>query len=486
MKLKYIFLATTLVLCTQSCSDSFLVSEPVSSIIITANTIKTKADLDIAVNGLYAVMNSSTTFGANHFTYQELTGDLGFVSVGNSGRFTETKNWGHLSPDGGVSTGIWNSLYSVIANANLILSIEGNITSTDPVEQMSINQLFAEAHSVRAYCYFTLVSYFSPNFGEGDQNLGVPYPTSFDVEAKLPRATVPVVYTNILNDLNTAISNYTNFTSNKRFNKTATQLLRAKVLLAQKKYPEALIAAQNVLDDSSTQLLSKADVSSYYLLSSEDNFSETLFQIQETTAVNLGTNDALSGCWSSSGTYKQNFMAENFYKTFLPASIVIKPRGQWASGATDVRAKFWYVANNFTTGLDDDPKPIDVRKNTSVGRDVIQLRKTEAIFIKLEALYHTNPAAASIALQDWVTTYRNSNYVNTATSGTALLDEILRQKGFEFFLEGTRLFDLKRNNKAMVNYQTGFSVPANDYRFIWPIPLTEIQTNPNITQAPGY
>ena len=72
-----------------------------------------------------------------------------------------------------------------------------------------------------------------------------------------------------------------------------------------------------------------------------------------------------------------------------------------------------------------------------------------------------------------------------------MLDEILRQKGFEFFLEGMRFTDMKRNNKAIVKVQKANNVPlgeipVGDRRFIWPIPLSEIQTNPNIKQAPNY
>lgn len=487
MKIKYIFLASAMALFTQSCSNEFLTDEPVSSIVISETTIKTQSDLESAVNGLYAVMNTPASFGANHFTYQELTGDLGFVSVLNSGRFTTTANWGHLNPDGGASGALWNSLYYIIANANFILSFENKLASNNSDSQVQIKQLFAEARAVRAYSYSTLLGYFSPNFGEGNQSLGVPYPTTFDIDAKLPRAAVGTVYTNVVNDLTTSIAGYSpQSPGNKRFNKAATQLLLARVLLAQKKYPEAANLAQVILDDGSSTLLTLADAPSYYLLSSEDSFSETLFQIQETPTENLGTNDALSAVWSSIGTYKQNFMSQDFYKTFLPASVVGLPRNLWASRSTDVRARFWYNANTFTSGLSDDPQPIDVRKNTSPARDVIQFRKTEAVFIKVEALYHTNPAAAATALQNWVVEYRDPTYINTATSGTALLDEILRQKGFEFFLEGTRFFDLKRNNKPVKNLQTKFVAEASDYRFLWPIPLNEIQTNPNMIQNPGY
>lgn len=137
----------------------------------------------------------------------------------------------------------------------------------------------------------------------------------------------------------------------------------------------------------------------------------------------------------------------------------------------------------------DDPKPIDVRKYTTPSRDVILFRKTEAKFILFEALYHTDAVSAASELQSWVKTYRDTGYVLPANSGQALLDEILRQKGFEFFLEGHRLTDLKRNHKAVdktgQNSNT-FVAAADNYKFVWPIPTSEMQTNPNVVQNPGY
>lgn len=120
---------------------------------------------------------------------------------------------------------------------------------------------------------------------------------------------------------------------------------------------------------------------------------------------------------------------------------------------------------------------------------MVLFRKTEAMFIWLEATYYQDPAAAAAGLQSWVKQYRDTAYLVPATSGQALLDEILRQKGFEFFLEGHRLTDLKRNHKPVdktgQNNNT-FVAEADHYKFVWPIPTAEMQTNPNVTQNPGY
>ena len=474
-----------------SCSDSFLeenYSEALN-IPLDANTIKTNEDLQNSIRGLYASLANTSGFGGDYFTYQELTGDIGFVSIKNSGYFVSTNALNHLQVDGGASGGIWGAFYNTIANANLVLSYEGKIPD-GAAGIVKSNTLFAHAKVIRAYNYLALLGLFSPNFGEGDQSLGVPYTTTYDITSKLPRATVPTVINSLIADLESSLTLFNAdkdksaiYVDNKSFNINAINLLLARAYLFKKDYIKAQQYAQAVIDVG--ELLSTSSTtspfSSMFLVNGENN-AEVLFQIDYTSP---GGTNTLSTYWGTAGTYKQNFMAFSFYDSFKPDNLSLPPASR------DIRYSniTWYQ-NNATT-YPDLPQPINVRKYNNGFRDVIQLRKTEAIFIKAEAQYHTDPAVAFQTLKNWVVTYRNTAY-NKNFTGTAVLDEILRQKGFEFFLEGTRFTDLKRNNKAIVKLQTGAdgntlgTIPLGDRRFIWPIPLTEMQNNPNISQAPGY
>ena len=473
MKFKNIFIATSVIaLSFTSCAEGFLEDLPSSAIVIDGNNaLATKSDLELAVNGLYGKLNSASALAANHQTYQELTGDLAFVGISNSGRFTQTNGWGHINADEGAGTGIWNQIYGVIANANFILEYEGKIASQQDAEEIA--ELFAHAYAIRAYCYSVLMQYFAPNFGDANQNLGVPYPTTFDINAKLPRSTVNEVYNGILSDLTAAKTNMLTNNGNKKFNPETIDLLTARVYLYMKNYPKAIEFADLALNGP-TPLLTRAQVNTYFGPVGENASYETLFQIYESANENPGSNEAISATWSSVGTYHQNWMRRSFWQTFP---------------STDIRKTAWYPDNAAVNALMDDPKPIDVRKYVTPSRDVVLFRKTEAKFIQFEALYHTNPSAAATELFNWVKTYRDTGYVLPATSGQALLDEILRQKGFEFFLEGHRFTDLKRNHKPVdktgQNSNT-FVAAADYYKFIWPIPISEMQTNPNVVQNPGY
>ncbi|MDR3273507.1 MAG: RagB/SusD family nutrient uptake outer membrane protein [Flavobacteriaceae bacterium] len=466
MKLIKILTAISIVLFSfTACSDSFLEEFPVNST-LTEDAIKNKTDLATAVNGVYGRMIYFTA-NTDVLTVNELLADHAFVGIDNSNRFTSTDNWKlFLTPDNAYIRDIWRAPYFFIDQCNTILATESTIVSDEDTENW-----YAQTRAIRAYYYLILLSYFSPNYGEGNDEYGVPMPETTDVWGQLPRKTVTEGYNFVLNELLTAYNVFDKINKPNETNKigkSAVELLLARTYLFMKDYPNAEIYAQKVLDEGN--LLEKTQVASYFpqnLLA----YKETLFAIQVTGAHFPGQNDVLSATWSSLGTYKQNWMVKSFYDSFA---------------ATDVRKGTWYQDNAYVQGLQDNPKPIDVRKYNTYLNSIMQLRRTEAIFIEAEALYHTNQSAAGTTLEDWVKTYRDSNYKLAVSSGEPLLNEILNQKAFEFFLEGQRLLDLKRNHLPVVNPQTQTNISGNDGKFVWPIPRGELNANKNIIQYPEY
>ncbi|MGX9985186.1 RagB/SusD family nutrient uptake outer membrane protein [Soonwooa purpurea] len=471
-----------------SCSDSMFEENysEAGLIIVDENAVTTNADLERSVKGLYSKMSSSSGFGGDHFTFQELTGDIGFVSLSNSGYFVGTNGGTHIQVDGGAGGGLWATFYNTIANANFVLGFEGKIAEDENAVHKN-GELFAHAKMIRAYNYLALLSYFSPNYGEGDQTLGVPYPTTYNKDAKLPRESVSTVVNNVITELESVLA-YCEENSiqqgiydfNRSLSPIAAELLLARAYLFKKDYPKAEYYAQKVIDDTNIPFLLRKDVAQFFI-NGEEAAYETIFQLE----FNSVTPQGLTDYWGTNARYKQNFMARKFWE----ASGLKVPTN---SAKRDARAFSWYMTNNIVTGYPDNPSPIDVRKYMSGARDLVQLRKSEAVFIKAEAQFHSNPSLASQTVTNWVKEYRFPDYVPAVTSGPGVLDEILTQKAMEFFLEGLRFSDLKRNNRAIVKYQTNSTgqplteIPVGDRRFVWPIPYSEMQNNPNITQAPGY
>jgi hypothetical protein len=73
-------------------------------------------------------------------------------------------------------------------------------------------------------------------------------------------------------------------------------------------------------------------------------------------------------------------------------------------------------------------------------------------------------------------------------SKDAFRDIVLKERGYEFILEGKRWWDLKRTGKVK-EAMLAAGRPFINERLLWPIPTEEINNNPALTQAdqnPGY
>lgn len=482
-KLKIALLASTIFFA--SCSNDFLDEKPTTTLPL-ETAITSELTLKTAVNGLYNMMqttgdltlNSSTvtqsSYGGLILTLNELLADNGFVGLKNSNRFSTTRSKDlsfYVATNGDVAN-LWNSLYRIIGNANLVIEKDGQI-GDDLNTSIKPENYFAQAYAVRALAYLQLASLYCDNYGETNQELGLPLVDKFDIQVKKSRSTVKQTYDFILADLKKAeksiLSKYEGDANTKNMTLHALNMVYARYYLAIKDYPNAQLYADKVLANFSG--LSKDKVANYFNVSSEGEGEETIFQLDNNAKDLPSSNDGLLATWSSAGTYKQNFATRAFYNKL---------------GNADVRKNTWYQNNSFVQGLGDNPKPIDVLKYTSFERDIVVFRRSEAVFIRLEALYHTNPALALTELNTWVKTNRDPAYAYAGT-GTAVLDEILFQKNAELFLEGTRRTDLKRNNIGFTNSQTQVAITSDkkQFRFL-PIPQSELNNNPNMVQNPGY
>ena len=82
-----------------------------------------------------------------------------------------------------------------------------------------------------------------------------------------------------------------------------------------------------------------------------------------------------------------------------------------------------------------------------------------------------------------------------------MTNEIRNERQREFYMEGNRLWDLKRYGVGLAGrtpqdggfvYQnagvnsTAINKEPGDFRFVWPIPTHETNANPQIQQNSGY
>ncbi len=88
---------------------------------------------------------------------------------------------------------------------------------------------------------------------------------------------------------------------------------------------------------------------------------------------------------------------------------------------------------------------------------------------------------------------RITGYVNvTFASKQAAIDAVMLERFKELPFEGHRFWDLKRKglpvqrNASDAPTAAATTLPAGSHLFLLPIPLTEMQANPTMTQNPGY
>lgn len=473
-KIKILLILLTGVV-VSSCQNDFSEELPPTTFPLN-EAITNEKVLNTAVNGLYGYYQTNgdgsiNSYGALLPTLQELLGDNAFVALVNSNRFSTTRdpNLTFYTQNSADIATVWASLYKIIANANFVLGYEGKI-SDDSNTPGTPNNLFGQAYAVRAMAYTTLVSLFSDNFNGSNPEFGVPLPLDFKPGTNLPRGSVKQVYDQIFADLTKAASLVGTTNGSRKFNAAAIDLLFSRYYLAVKNYPQADTYAQKVLNNTAYTLLPSSGVANFFNVAGETN-AEIIFQIDYNALDLPGANDGITATWSSTGRYKQNFATQTFFNKL---------------GADDVRRGTWYRNTGYVLTLADNPKPIDVMKYTATDRDIVVLRKTEAVFNQLEALYYTNPVEALAKLNTWVKTYRDVGYTYAGT-GTDLLKEILMQKNLEMFLEGFRYSDLKRNGLAFKNPQTQVELTSAKVQFkALPLPQAELNTNLGIKQFPGY
>ncbi len=132
------------------------------------------------------------------------------------------------------------------------------------------------------------------------------------------------------------------------------------------------------------------------------------------------------------------------------------------------------------------PDPNGVGEN--MGNDIVYIRYADVLLSRAEALNELNgPNQESIDLINQVRQRANTTLLKLAdyTNKLLLRDFLLAERGREFFSEGLRREDLIRHGKFIQSAkERGYA--AKEYQVVYPIPLQQIDANPNLTQNEGY
>ena len=130
-----------------------------------------------------------------------------------------------------------------------------------------------------------------------------------------------------------------------------------------------------------------------------------------------------------------------------------------------------------------------IGKNGFINLDNVPIVRIAEVYLnRAEALATPGSAvlneAAALADLNTILTARGLTAV--ALTGTALYEEILRQRRLELAFEGHRFWDLKRLGRDIVKAPHYNTVTFTDARILAAIPQREVDGNPNLKQNFGY
>jgi len=513
-----------------SCKKSFTDLKPQQSV-FTEDVFSSMPTARAAVNGLYSLMQSYSYYGRDAMVIPEVLSDNMTRSVKTGNRYTGMNTMTHTATDANVSR-MWSQIYRVITNANAIIAnetkLQGIATSLETAE---VKQLVGEAYAVRAMAYFDLAKFFSRplNHTADGSHLCVPLvlaPITNVPEIVYPkRNTAAEVYTQIDKDMQEALNRLpatgeviVNGTANAgffkiRMNRWGVLALRARVAVYKEDWPTAVTAASAVIASNRYSLFPYATLfSSFQTIGNV----ESIFEVSNNATDNPGT-DSYSYLCSQQG-YGECLATRQSMNSRSTGTTLSTFKGLYeAYTPTDARRRFVELGNRNSIGGEVNvPLCLKYTNISTYAENIKVFRLAEMYLSRGEALariaVQTGDAAALNASLTDINLIRRSRDTASTTrlfaatlgapptgsiTAAAYLDSIVVERRKEFALEGQRLFDLNRTktNYVKINsagnstsrlIQYSNTTSSYYYRTILPVPISQVQNNPNMVQNEGF
>lgn len=453
-----VYLWLSLLLILNAC-DSYVAVDLPESQLTNVAVFEDNATANAALTSIYSkIRDNGILTGTNSGISNQLanyTDDM--VAYGNPTNPSFPFYNDNVLPSNTSISGYWNASYNQIYSTNAIL--EGVDLSTELSEENK-KLLQGEAFFIRALVHFYLVNLF------GD----VPYikETDYRKNATANRMPTQQVYENIILDLEKAVTllpeNYSS-TSRVRPTKYVAKALLSRTYLYTKAYAQAANQATTVLNKTAIYSLEE-NLNDVFLLRSK----ETIWQLQ--AGISGQNTQEASVFVFLSGPPSLVALSDNLIASFLTVDM---RKTNWTKAITDGTTT-WYHANKYKE-----------RDFTGVSKEYsIVFRLAELYLIRAEARAHQGDLIG--ATEDLNIIRQRAGLAPTmAISQAEIITAIVQERRWEFFTEhGHRFFDLKRLN-LLDNTLSAVKLGWNTTDQLFPIPQSELSTNPNLRpQNPGY
>jgi hypothetical protein len=498
--IKIALIGAALVGFTSSCEVTDLVP---ADLIPDSEAFTTAPRIESAVLGVYEsaqrgfyndVVQRGYPFGSANVEQGDLRGE----DMYNDQAFYEITYNNSYSPNSANNRGMWISLYRMINRLNIILgnldvALTNGVLTTDEANGYKGEMLF-----LRALAHHELLIHFARPYSDDPSSMGVPYRTfGIDDVAKVPegeavsRGTVGEDYAQLILDLDAA-EGFLPEGDAGRANKGAAIALKSRIKLHMEDWAGVLAEYTKL---TTKYAVTDNPVTPFRGGTSTDN----IFSFINSATSNPGTNGALPAMYGN-----PDLGARGLVKI----SPIIWRADFWDAEDTrrtqlTTRSALGIFTDKYTDATTfSDPNPI--------------LRYVEVVLNAAEANARLGGAKTAVAV-----TLLNSvrsralpasvPAYTVAGLGANLLTSILNERRIEFLAEGRRWADihrlsgeglmdgipLKASSRSITSIDfyttskvilTAHSLPYSSDLFVWPIPLSELQSNITapIAQNPGY
>lgn len=511
-------------LATTSCNRDLL-DTYAPGVIFEEDALLSSADLQLLLNSSISIMGSRTESESVSIFTDEV--GIGFE---NGGQGLNDEYVFFLNSGSDFPTTIWAETYAGISRLNRIIEAADKIVPKDSADADLIENIKAQALTLRAYGHLRILGYFSTDPTDDNALAGIIANKVyvFDVN-DFPRNTNGQFYSFIHNDLNEAITLYQSagIAANPNYgNINFARGLKARAFAYKGDYTNAEIWANQVIN---TPGLILANKSAYRGIFWNDALApEVLFRIQRIGQQNNQATN-LHNAWFS---IRPSTTGSPFFEISRALHNKLNPNNNTNANSlgtaiADVRANLIIgpdstIDPNYAVSPDyknSDKLIINKhggRLNTSANpwantspngnnNSFKIMRLSEMYMIVAEARAQASDFAGVATAIKAVRDARFGAPVTVAapTTQTAAWKMILDERRIEFAFEGYRFMDIKRlgakANSGIDRDPADYSsitsnfpaanpsnLPLTSYKWTLPIPNVETNVNTEIVQNPGY
>jgi hypothetical protein len=489
----------------------------------------------LVLNGLHRLMyaqagiipgGSNSRAGMQYWIpmFDVLAGDLIHSARANGWMRSELQWNTHTLETTSTVEQLWYQRYHFIASCNAIINkVEEDGLTID----QAMNNILGQAHAYRAWAYHSLVSTYAKGYLIGSPSSDPGVPLLYATEApytSAPRSTVQEIYDQVNIDLAKSIAYFENASSRvdkSQLNLNTAYGIKARVALSEGDWAAAANAAVKaregyaLIDEAAwksgfnTTELSEV-IWGGKVIQSETTFFRSYFYYISPTFQ--GSQNRGNPKLINSEVYNMipatDYRADLFLP-FAPNTNGAASNGEGGSYLTDPNytdeASFdaakdaiiseWGVTSRHNTHPFMHVKFRQKNPGTIDPDDVIYMRASEMYLIEAEAEAMMDDVMGAQTALNPLGQERDNEYdVTIYNTKELLMNHIKFQRRLELYGEGFSWhdhirwdegIDLTNSGASLELYQDGFTQakPSINDAWIWKIPQSEIDANPNMTQA---